>query len=498
MIRTEIGKKYLVVIVIFFVFYCMFLSWSFLFQNVDDAYISFRYGKNLMNGYGLVYNNGEYVEGYTNFLWTVIIAPFTKIKFADVSTFALILGLIISIYNIFLIIKINKIFERRYQSMTVLLLLLPAVFFVLDDSIAFWAIGGMEFPIYTMFILLSIYYYFKINENKNNDVKLALCLMFVTLNRPEGNMIFALTMFHFLFFRKDVVDFKKKLIRILSIYAAFFLVYYGFKYFYYGSVIPNTFYAKGVMDFSMNLVLGTKYLILCIGARFYIFIFLVFIPVRNAFKDFKESYLLLFLFIYLAYLLIIGGDWMIANRFFVPILPVIYILSTIGFSYELKKVKGLYSEKFVKATIVVICVILFGITLGFLEYNKLIIKDENYKYELQWSKFGQWLKKNVHPNTVIASGPAGKIPYYSELYTIDMWGLNNDFISKTSSKRLQSGHKKFDFEYVLSLKPEFIIGYAGFSDKDIPPIYEKFNAPEEKYKSIDVVFRLKEKYRIKY
>lgn len=254
MIRTEIGKKYLVVIVIFFVFYCMFLSWSFLFQNVDDAYISFRYGKNLMNGYGLVYNNGEYVEGYTNFLWTVIIAPFTKIKFADVSTFALILGLIISIYNIFLIIKINKIFERRYQSMTVLLLLLPAVFFVLDDSIAFWAIGGMEFPIYTMFILLSIYYYFKINENKNNDVKLALCLMFVTLNRPEGNMIFALTMFHFLFFRKDVVDFKKKLIRILSIYAAFFLVYYGFKYFYYGSVIPNTFYAKGVMDFSMNQI----------------------------------------------------------------------------------------------------------------------------------------------------------------------------------------------------------------------------------------------------
>ena len=76
-----------------------------------------------------------------------------------------------------------------------------------------------------------------------------------------------------------------------------------------------------------------------------------------------------------------------------------------------------------------------------------------------------------------------------------MWGLNNSYISKTSSKRLQAGHKKFNFEYVLSLNPEFIIGYAGFTDEDIPPRHEKFNAPEEKYQSIDVVFRLKKKYR---
>jgi len=126
----------------------------------------------------------------------------------------------------------------------------------------------------------------------------------------------------------------------------------------------------------------------------------------------------------------------------------------------------------------------------------LIIKDENYKYEMQWSMFGKWLKMNTSPNTIIAVGPAGKIPYYSELYTIDMWGLNNDYIAKTSSKRLQAGHKKFDFEYVLSLQPEFIIGYAGFTDAQIPSRYEKFNAPEDKYKSIDVVFRLKPEFRV--
>src|SRR5438045_1442706 len=41
---------------------------------IDDAFISFRYAENLARGHGLVYNPGDYVEGYTNFLWVVIIA----------------------------------------------------------------------------------------------------------------------------------------------------------------------------------------------------------------------------------------------------------------------------------------------------------------------------------------------------------------------------------------------------------------------------------------
>src|SRR5690606_38133881 len=40
----------------------------------DDAFISFRYAQNLVEGHGLVYNPGERVEGYTNFLWTVLAA----------------------------------------------------------------------------------------------------------------------------------------------------------------------------------------------------------------------------------------------------------------------------------------------------------------------------------------------------------------------------------------------------------------------------------------
>ncbi|MGB7063098.1 MAG: hypothetical protein WBF13_12190, partial [Candidatus Zixiibacteriota bacterium] len=40
----------------------------------DDAFISFRYAKNFVEGHGLVYNIGEKVEGYSNFLWTLLLS----------------------------------------------------------------------------------------------------------------------------------------------------------------------------------------------------------------------------------------------------------------------------------------------------------------------------------------------------------------------------------------------------------------------------------------
>ncbi len=496
------NRKYLIIILLFFAAYCFFLSWSFLFQNVDDAYISYRYGQNLMQGEGLVYNPGEYVEGYTNFLWTVLTAPFTVIKAVDVSIFSSSLGLLLSMVNILMVVMISRLFISSEMKFAKYLLLLPPLFLALDDSIAFWAIGGMEFPIYTLFILGIIYSYFNINNGSKYTGYLAVFLMLCTLTRPEGNMIFVITITHMFLFRKRIDRFGKVILTLMISYAVFGLAYYGFKFLFYGQVIPNTFYAKGVTDLRMNLVLGTKYLALCVGTRLYIFIFILFIPFVKAFKEFKLSYLVMFSGIYVVYLVAVGGDWMIANRFFVPILPILYILSVIGFINFLNKIMQYYNseartEKIAKAISASLALLLFVLTLSLLEYKQLIIKDDNTRYELQWSKFGMWLKNNVPKETIIAVGPAGKIPYYSELYTIDMWGLNNSHIAKTDSKRLQAGHKKFDLEYVLSYNPEFIIGYAGFTDMELSGKYEKFNAPEDEYKCYDVVFRLKEEYRRK-
>lgn len=497
-----INRKYLIYISIFFVIYCMFLSWSFLFQNVDDAYISFRYGKNFMEGRGLVFNEGEHVEGYTNFLWTLITAPFTQIPSVDVSVFALTFGLIISIVNIFLILKVTSEFTSSFSGVPKYFVLLPVLLFILDDTIAFWAIGGMELPSFIMFILLAVYFYYTLSGNNKNIYWLSVSLMLCTLSRPEGNMIFGLTILHMLLHRKKITMFKQNLAIVLGSYTLFFILYYGFKYSYYGNILPNTFYAKGVTDISMNLILGSKYVIQCAGIRMYVLIFILMIPFLRAFKSFKLSYLLSISAAYVIYIIIVGGDWMYANRFFVPIIPLLYILSSIGLVYLYKKIvksEHLKVKKinnyFITGTII-LCTALFVVTFTQLEYKRLIIDENNSVFERQWSRFGQWLKLNCESGTIIAVGPAGKVPYYSELYSIDMWGLNNDYIGKTKSKRLQAGHKKFDFDYVLSFKPEFIIGGAeSFDEKDMPSEYERFNPDDPYYKCYDIVYRLKNEFR---
>ena len=54
----------------------LLLAWltSVAWFLTDDAFISFRYVRNLLEGHGLVFNPGEYVEGYTNFLWVLELA----------------------------------------------------------------------------------------------------------------------------------------------------------------------------------------------------------------------------------------------------------------------------------------------------------------------------------------------------------------------------------------------------------------------------------------
>ncbi|HNS73548.1 MAG TPA: hypothetical protein PKI81_09100, partial [bacterium] len=44
--------------------------------TLDDAFISYRYARHLVEGHGLVFNPGERVEGFSNLLWVLLLSPF--------------------------------------------------------------------------------------------------------------------------------------------------------------------------------------------------------------------------------------------------------------------------------------------------------------------------------------------------------------------------------------------------------------------------------------
>jgi hypothetical protein len=59
---------------------------------IDDAFISFRYAKNLATGRGLVFNMGEWVEGYSNLSWVLVAAGIERLGL-PIETAVRVLGL---------------------------------------------------------------------------------------------------------------------------------------------------------------------------------------------------------------------------------------------------------------------------------------------------------------------------------------------------------------------------------------------------------------------
>lgn len=58
----------------------------------EDAFVSFRYARNIADGYGPVFNPGERVEGYSNFLWLVLISLPRAMFDGSIVTGAVVLG----------------------------------------------------------------------------------------------------------------------------------------------------------------------------------------------------------------------------------------------------------------------------------------------------------------------------------------------------------------------------------------------------------------------
>jgi hypothetical protein len=68
---------------------------------IDDSYISFQYAKNWAAGNGPVFNPGERVEGYTNFLWMALMTPLWWIAGGDPQRFtAWVVGLTLGLSGV--------------------------------------------------------------------------------------------------------------------------------------------------------------------------------------------------------------------------------------------------------------------------------------------------------------------------------------------------------------------------------------------------------------
>lgn len=531
--------------VILFLGHSLFLYRANYYQIADDAYISFRYARNFAHGNGLVYNPGEKVEGYTNFLWNVLLSPFIAFG-AEAKTTAIVWGLIFGLATLHLVYRTARLLGTgRYSVFLPLACLLLAA----DGSFAFWAIGGLETQLFGFLTALSVYFYLKdfiwispgpaeglSPGRRRKAMRFGATLALATMARPEGLLIGAIFLAHqlFIYFHyqlkqleirrgwaseilvpsgkpdaltaKGQDDFpggvsadppsasRTELLLSAGVFGLIYLPYFIWRYQYYGYFFPNPFYAKvGVGWFQW--VRGARYLYDFAWARGWLLVavlpWLIMVwPRRSKPEPFwrprRRSHWLLALIslTYTLYILYVGGDWPGAFRFFVPVLPFFYLLVQ-------ETVERLWRPNpwLNSAAISILLVITLAASSLYGEYRRFVLP---YRYlRLERLALGQWFKANVSPGTLIACQTGGVIPYYAELPTIDLFGLTDVHIAHMKSPfmgRGRAGHEKWDLAYILQRRPEYII-FQGPKSYDLEPLYQPFTGVPEQIRFYHSIYQ---------
>ena len=214
----------------------------------DDAFISFRYVRNLLEGHGLVFNRGERVEGYSNFLWVLELAllwgvfglrpehaaPWLSVAFTAGTIAAML----------WWVARLPALQHRALVGWMALGLVCSSATF------AVWTSGGgLETRQFTFFIVVAVVGLSLYRESRPALLVVSLSLAAAALTRPEGPL-FAACCFAWYAVQRRVDTGRWGDWRAAACLAVPFVVvvagHYLFRYSYYGEWLPNTYYAKHV------------------------------------------------------------------------------------------------------------------------------------------------------------------------------------------------------------------------------------------------------------
>jgi hypothetical protein len=434
----------------------------------DDAYISFRYARNLALSGQLAFNLGERVEGYTNFLWTVLLALGIKLGLGPVML-SRFLGVAFGIATLAVVVRMSLRLAGEHRSRWHLCapLLLAST-----GAYACWCSGGLETQLFTFLVTLGF-------DLALGEVTLGkgwssgVVFAFAAMTRPEGVFLFGVVA---LFRVATNLLCERRLLprRHEVLWVAAFLLLFGpyflWRWRYYGWAFPNTFYVKSSGS-AGTWKLGGYYLRrFCEDYGVYFLLVLALLG-RAAKGDERRRDLrrlaALVWSAYALYVVKVGGDFMGLYRFILPVLPlgaVVLSESARRIASQLRRMVG------APVTVLALAIVAAGFLVGSAhttdEARSYVGADNGIdtpaylkKYAEERIPVGQWLAQYKQPDDLMTVGGAGVIPYYSEIPAYDVFGLVDATIAHdprmTTSNR--PGHEKWGSdEYMLSRKPTLI------------------------------------------
>jgi hypothetical protein len=242
-------------------------------------------------------------------------------------------------------------------------------------------------------------------------------------------------------------------------------------------LLPNTFYAKATGAAVNQFKKGAHYLFnFSLTYLLPLLPLVLFLLMRRkraaaARTDFNMV-VAIFLAVFTLYIVAVGGDYMAMYRFFVPLLPLLYLLICSEFvrTASGKNVLGWSLLAFAALVTFLPSTPLDRPLWG---GNRMYQYGcyEGYQTE-QWylnryitiGKLFNDIKRNPAESIVIPA--IGAVGYYSNMNVIDYYGLTEPHIARMTIKTFNEnfpGHEKTDIDYILSKNPTYLMGYKRFS-----------------------------------
>jgi hypothetical protein len=248
---------------------------------------------------------------------------------------------------------------------------------------------------------------------------------------------------------------------LLLIYLPYFL----WRWSYYGYLLPNTFYAK-VGGTTAQVLRGLGYLwdvgrgdalFLAAGVGFALGLWGWRRAADQGARWPEIGLLSGFTVLFSLYVVAVGGDWMPGARFFVPLIPVLAILTAWGLAGIAQGAPSLAAPALV-VWVALAAALTLRLPLDSSYHPGSLVRRE-VGVVRHYRDVGHWIEQHTPPDTLIVAGPAGALPYYARRPTIDALGLNDEHIAHSSPAALgtgKAGHEKTDPDYVLARQPQVI------------------------------------------
>jgi len=418
----------------------------------DDAFISFRYAQNLVEGQGLVFNPGDPVEGYTNFLWTLLVALPQGVGFS-VEWFATGLGVLSVMGLVWLVASMAREREPLFG-----LAIVPPLLLALDPPGVMEGVQGLETPLFALLVLGMIRATLREAANPEQRPNSAILGALACLTRPEGALWVGITQGIRLVFERRLPG--RQQIRGWALVASVLFLQLGFRLAYYGAPVPNTFHAK-VGGGADSLLRGLDYLGR-FSASHTVFVVLAFV---GAFQLLRRQRHLLYTWMlvgsvgaWCVYVVAVGGDFKITWRFLQPVMA----LGALLVLEALRSVRAPIPVWGVGAT----ALVLWG-AFDFAPERERALAEARFREGVTRDRklVGAWLAEHVRPDAVLAIHSSGTVPFYAKLATIDMWGLSDRHIASREMPDMgqgMPGHEKSDADYVFGREPDLFVPEQDF------------------------------------